>query len=102
MEGAVDLDGKARILLGAASVTVDMGAYEYLFDLSIVRDALHGVRLTWTMRPEKTYTVLSNLDMAGPSWAEAATILAGSLGGPAAWADPDSSPALKFYRIAIE
>jgi hypothetical protein len=102
MEGATDLDGRARILPGASSVTVDMGAYEYPFALSIVRDALNGVRLSWTMRPEKTYTVLSNPDMTTPSWGEAATILGGSLGGPAAWADPDSSPALKFYRIAIE
>jgi len=102
MNGAVDLDGNPRILLGATSLTVDMGAYEYRFDLAIGRNTESNVGLSWTMRPQRSYTVFSSSDMILPPWAEETTILGGKTGGPASWIDPSASSALKFYKIAIE
>ncbi len=101
MNGAVDLDGNLRILLGATSLTVDMGAYEYRFDLGIARNQ-SNVELSWTMRPQKSYTVLSSFDMTAQPWAEETTTFGGKTGGPAVWVDPSESSGIKFYKIGIE
>jgi len=101
MNGATDLDGSPRILVGASSITVDIGAYEYRFDLAIGRD-VESVQLSWTMRPQTIYTVLSSFDVTAQPWAEETTILGGKTGGPAVWIDPSASSALKFYKIGIE
>lgn len=102
MDTATDLDGEPRILLGATSLTVDMGAYEYRFDFAIARNTESSVELSWIMRPARSYTVLSSFDMSTQPWGEETTILGGKTGGPAVWADPGASSALKFYKIAIE
>jgi hypothetical protein len=101
MNGATDLDGNPRILLGATSLTVDMGAYEYRFDLAIARNQ-NNVELSWTMRRQTIYTVLSSSDMVGQPWTEETTILGGKTGGPASWVEPSTASALKFYKIAIQ
>jgi hypothetical protein len=102
MNGATDHDGKPRILLGATSLTVDMGAYELTFPLAILSNTETNVELSWTMRPARSYTVLSSLGLTAQPWTEETTILGGKTGGPASWLDPDASSALKFYKIAIE
>jgi hypothetical protein len=102
MNAAVDFDGKPRILLGATSLTVDMGAYELTFPLAILRETPTDVELSWTMRPLKSYTVLSSFDMTAQPWAEETRILGGKSGGPALWVDPSATSARKFYRIGIE
>jgi hypothetical protein len=102
MATAVDLDGKPRILLGATSLTVDMGAYEYRFDFAIASNTENNVQLSWTMRPLTSYTVLSSFDVTAQPWAEETTILGGKTGGPALWVDLAASSALKFYKIGIE
>jgi hypothetical protein len=100
MNGATDLDGKPRILLGTTSITVDIGAYEYRFDLAIGRNIETNVELSWTMRPQTIYKVLSSSDMLLAPWTEETTILSRT-GGPAVWVDPGATSALKFYRIEI-
>jgi len=102
MNGATDLDGNARILLGAFSLVVDIGAYEYRFDLAIARSVEGGVELSWTMRPQTSYSVLSSPHMSTQPWTEETTILGGKSGGPSAWIDVDRTSTLKFYRIGIE
>jgi hypothetical protein len=102
MNGAFDLDGKPRILLGASSLTVDMGAYELRFPIAIVGKTETEVELSWTMRPLKTYTVLSSFDMMLQPWAEETTIFGGKTGGPTSWLDPGTTSALKFYRVEIK
>ena len=102
MNTATDFDGKPRILVGATSITVDMGAYEYRFDLAIARNTESNVALSWVMRPLKSYTVFSTSDLLLQPWAEETTILGGKTGGPALWVDLDASSALKFYKIEIE
>ncbi|MDP2897310.1 MAG: choice-of-anchor Q domain-containing protein [bacterium] len=102
MNGATDLDGKPRILLGATSLTVDMGAYELNFPIAIVRSTPTDIELSWTMRPLTTYTVLSTFDITAQPWAEEATIFGGKTGGPAVWVDPSAASALKFYKLEIE
>jgi hypothetical protein len=102
MAGALDLDGKPRILLGATSITVDVGAYEYRFDLAIGKNTESNVELSWTMLPMTSYTVLSSFDVTAQPWAEETTIHGGRTGGPGLWLDPGASSALKFYKIAIE
>jgi len=102
MNGATDLDGNARILLGAFSLVVDIGAYEYRFDLAIARSVEGGVELSWTMRPQTSYSVLSSPHMSTQPWTEETTILGGKSGGPAVWVAPSATSALKFYKIAIE
>jgi hypothetical protein len=99
---ATDLDGRPRILLGATSLTVDMGAYELTFPLAIVRSTPTDIELSWTMRPVTTYTVLSTFDITAQPWTEETTFSGGKTGGPASWLDLDASSALKFYRIAVE
>jgi hypothetical protein len=102
MNGAFDLNGKPRILLGASSLTVDMGAYELRFPIAIVGKTETEVELSWTMRPLKTYTVLSSFDMMLQPWAEETTIFGGKTGGPTSWLDPGATSAIKFYKIEIE
>jgi hypothetical protein len=102
MNAAVDFDGKPRILLGATSLTVDMGAYEYRFDFAIATNTESNVELSWTMRPLQSYTVLSSFDMTAQPWTEETTIPGGKSGGPASWIDPAASSALKFYKLAVE
>ena len=102
MATAVDFDGKPRIVLGASSLTVDIGAYEYRFDVGIVRNAESSVELSWTMRPVTSYTLLSTFDMTLQPWTEETTIFGGKTGGPASWIDPDASSSLKFYRLEVK
>lgn len=102
MKGAVDLDGNPRILLGATSLTVDMGAYERRFPLGIAWMGPAGIELSWTMRPQTAYTVLSSFDVAAEPWTHETMILGGETGGPAVWLDPATTSPLKFYKIAIE
>jgi len=102
MNGATEFDGNPRILLGATSLTVDMGAYELRFPLAILREPATDVQLSWTMRPLKSYTVFSTSDMLLQPWSEETTIHGGRTGGPAVWLDPSASSALKFHKIGIE
>jgi len=102
MNGAIDLDGNLRILVGALSLTVDMGAYEHRFPLAIGRNTPTEVELSWAMRPQRSYTILSSFNMTAEPWTEETTMLGGKSGGPAVWVDPSATSALKFYKIAIE
>lgn len=102
MATAFDLDGKPRILLGATSITVDMGPYELRFPLAIVRETETDVQLSWTMRPLTSYTVLTSFDMMLQPWAEETTIFGGKSGGPASWLDPAASSSLKFYKLEVK
>ncbi len=102
MNGATDLHGNPRILLGATAVIVDIGAYEYRFAIGIARNTETDVELSWTMRASRSYTVLSSSDMMLQPWAEETTILGGKTGGLAVWVDPGTSSPLKFYRVEIE
>jgi hypothetical protein len=102
MNAATDLDGKPRILLGATSLTVDIGAYELTFALQIVRNTETDVELSWTMRPVTTYTVLSSFDITAQPWTDEATFFGSKSGGPALWTDSDASSALKFYKLEIK
>jgi hypothetical protein len=102
MNGAVDFDGNPRILLGETSLTVDMGAYEYRFDLAIATNIESRIELTWTMLPMTSYTVLSGFDMTAQPWSEETTIHGGRTGGPASWIDLDASSVLKFYRLEVK
>ncbi|NQT84954.1 hypothetical protein HQ563_18210, partial [bacterium] len=61
-----------------------------------------GVELSWTMRPQTSYSVLSSPHMSTQPWTEETTILGGKSGGPSAWIDVDRTSTLKFYRIGIE
>jgi hypothetical protein len=102
MATAFDLDGRPRILLGATSLTVDMGAYELSFPLAIVKNTTTDVQLSWTMRPLTTYTVLSSFDITAQPWTDEATFFGSKSGGPALWTDSDASSALKFYKLEIK
>jgi hypothetical protein len=102
MNGATDLDGRPRILLGATSLTVDMGAYELKFPLAILREPASDVQLSWTMRPLTTYTLLSSFDITAQPWTEETTISGGKTGGPASWIDVGASSALKFYKLEVK
>ena len=102
MNGATDLDGNPRILVGATSLTVDIGAYEYRFDFAIARNGVGNTELSWTMRPQMSYTVFSTSDVLLQPWAEETTIFGGKTGGPASWIDPDASSALKFYKLEVK
>jgi len=103
MNGATDLDGNPRILLGALSLTVDIGAYEYKFSIAITETPENNVELSWIMRPLRTYAILSTFDLTTTQpWVEETTISGGKSGGPAAWVDVDATSTLKFYRIGIK
>jgi hypothetical protein len=103
MRDAVDLDGKPRILMGASSMTVDMGAYEYgsfaFRVMDLVRDGGDVARLTWASRAGDTYTVWSCDDLSGGEWAPEGTL--SSEGEVTTWTDPYATSAYKLYRIEI-
>jgi len=100
MSAATDLDGSARILLGAFSLIVDIGAYEHMFSIAITETAENNVELSWNTRSSRTYTILSTLGLATP-WVEETT-MPGDKSGSAAWIDIDPACTCKFYRIEIE
>jgi hypothetical protein len=102
MNAATDLDGNPRILIGASSLTVDVGAYEYRFDLAIVRKTESDIELSWAMRPQRSYTILSSFNMTAEPWTEETTMLGGKSGGPASWIDADGTCTAKFYRIELK
>ncbi len=99
---AVDLDGNPRVFYGVASVTVDMGAYEYnSFHLRVLEVAGQddGVRITWTSRPGDTFEVWSPLDDAFSAWEQQGTLM--SEGTTLSWSDPAPGATVKFYRIQL-
>ncbi len=98
---AVDLDGNPRILLGAYSLTVDMGPYEYKFAIAGVARQPAGVELKWDTRAGRTYIVSSCLKLGVEPWFEEATVRAKS-GGFTTWTDPDTASTSKFYRLELE
>ncbi len=80
---ALDLGGNPRILVGASSVTVDIGGYEVRFPLAIARRTEGDIELSWDARPVRRYTVLSSHDLATQPWAEETTISGGKSGSAA-------------------
>lgn len=101
---AVDLDGNLRVWRGKDSMTVDMGAYEYgslPFGVTRIVDTLGGVtELTWISRFGDTYTIWSCGDLSGPQWSEEQTMA--SQGESTTWADSNTAPTRKFYRVEFE
>ncbi len=97
---AIDLDGNPRIFYGKSSLTVEMGAYEYNsfpFRIVNVSPLRGGAQLTWTSRPQDTYTVWSCLDLLSAQWIEEVTVP--SQGNSTTWTDPGVTARHKFYRI---
>ena len=104
MAGAMDLDYKPRILRGASSLTVDMGAYECgvcPFEITKVGEAALGaVQLTWRTRPGQTYAIHACNNLCGGSWSELATI--SSEGSESSWTDTSPGQHTRFYRIEMK
>lgn len=104
MAGAMDLDYKPRILQGASSLTVDMGAYEYgvcPFEITEVGETVLGaVQLTWRTRPGKTYAIHACTNLCGGTWSELATI--SSEGSEASWTDTSPGQHTRFYRVEMK
>ncbi len=98
---AVDMEGKRRILFGATSETVDLGAYEYgaseLPTLRILK-GYGGVWLIWQGYPGYTYTIWSCLDLLYGEWTEETTVPSTGTW----WTDVDTDHRCKFYRIEIK
>ncbi len=98
------MDGNLRVWRGKDSMTVDMGAYEYgslPFGVTRIVDTLGGVtELTWISRFGDTYTIWSCGDLSGPQWSEEQTMA--SQGESTTWADSNTAPTRKFYRVEFE
>jgi len=96
-----DLDRNLRIAFGGASLTVDVGAYEYnsvpLAAPRVAVDDGGGIRLTWDSQPNDTFTVSSCVDLFTGVWLEEATI--SSDGATISWTDATLLSDAKFYRI---
>jgi hypothetical protein len=104
MWGAIDLDGNPRIWRGRASLTVDMGAYEYgsfpFKVLGITEAAAGEAQLTWISRPGDAYTVWSCADLSTGEWVEEASVA--SQGQSTSWTDVSAVGQQKFYRIELK
>jgi len=103
METAVDLDGNRRILFGAFSLTVDIGAHEYGFSalpILLFWKPHGGLELIWQSYPGYTYIIWSCLDLLTGEWIEEATLP--SIGLIPWWTDLDTDYRCKFYKIQIE
>ncbi len=102
MNGAVDLDGNPRILLGATSITVDMGAYEFKFCVAgiTLTSPAGSPELRWHSRQRVRYGVWSCTDLAAAMWNSVATVT--SAGDETTWTDSDAASMLKFYRVEIK
>ncbi len=102
MIGAVDLDGNPRIWRGRASLTVDMGAYEFgsfPFKIAAVEAPSGQAELTWNSRPGDNYVVWSCADLLAHQWLEEATVPSG--GESTLWTDPGTTSLRKFYRVEL-
>jgi fructose-specific component phosphotransferase system IIB-like protein len=103
METAVDLDGNRRILSGAFSLTVDIGADELTassFRTIRIWKPDGGVELLWESYPGYSYTVWSCLDLLNGEWTEEKTVPA--MGVVTWWSDLHTEHRCKFCRIGIE
>jgi len=101
MSEAVDLDGIPRIIKGTSSLTVDMGAYEYMPPsiVDIRKEVLGSLHLTWTSRHGDTYTIWSSVDPSTPAWSNEASIP--SQGEITRWTDTMPVGQRKFYRVEV-
>lgn len=102
MATAFDLDGNPRILGGAWSLTVDMGAYEYRFSIGGIRivPGTGAPELSWNSRQKVRYGVWSCTNLAAALWNAEAEVPAGK--EMTIWTDPDTTSTLKFYRIELK
>jgi len=102
MATAVDLDGKPRILAGASSLTVDMGAYEFRFRVAGITLTSPGgsLELSWKSKAGVRYGVWSCTGLTGGLWNVEANVPAGK--EVTTWTDPDMASPLKFYRVEIK
>jgi hypothetical protein len=101
MNGASDLDGNPRILLGVSSLTVDMGAYEYRLQIGeLTRQSEGTVELRWGSRGGTTYAIWSCMSLAPQAWTEEGTVT--PKGWVGAWTDADTPGPCKFYRIELK
>jgi hypothetical protein len=98
----LDPDGKARILKGASSLTVDMGAYEFFRPtiVNVKETDEEGVELTWTSQANDSYVIFSSADLATGAWVEEATVP--SQGSTTFWTDPAPVVPIKFYRVQMK
>jgi hypothetical protein len=101
MWGRTDLAGNDRILPGASSLRVDMGAYELVSSglRAYISGTDGGVQLVWSSQPGASYTIWSCVDLSSGEWTEEATVLSG--GAVSIWSDTNAASALKFYRIEL-
>lgn len=103
MWSATDLDGSPRILDGVASLTVDMGAYEYARSFRIrqvVPGSTGGLRLVWASRPGDQYVIWFCADLASGSWMQGQTVP--SAGVSTIWTDPSPGGSRKFYKVELK
>ncbi|MDP2895852.1 MAG: choice-of-anchor Q domain-containing protein [bacterium] len=103
MAWGFDMAGNPRIAFGGASLTVDMGAYEFrgfVFEVVRVKKVAGGTEVLWASRPADSYVICSCADLVGSQWQEEARL--SSQGGATAWTDPDNASRRKFYKIEIE
>ncbi len=101
MWDALDVDGNSRIIPGASSWTVDMGACEHVSPvyrlMVIIGLGEHGIDVRWTSEPGGTYTIYSCENLLAGVWSKEATVVSDK---PAtSWTEPDKTCARKFYRI---
>ena len=103
MRAALDLDGNLRIVCGAASLTVDMGAYEYgswpFVIGEIVLQGTGDVELRWRSRPDDLYVVWSCADLAVGVWTQESAVLSG--GESTSWTDLNPDGPRRFYRVEM-
>ncbi len=99
-----DIDGNPRIWQGKASLTVDMGAYEYgsfpFKVIGVAKEADGESVLRWSSRPGDTYIVWSSTNLSDGQWNEETRIL--SQGESTIWTETDTISSQKFYRIELK